>query len=244
MIIPLLKSWNHPSLTDRLKNVLVPFKEGVSVISLSSRHGSNEHFTIQTIVRMFQWATYPITTALDLIWHDAIPTLDKEEIVDPHLVEIVAVLERTLNFAHTGAARVLQRTLMDRTFLSLGLIFDGFPMLSDDFVSHNELMNEKFHVRKEHWPIHQSTNKPLMLSQRVQTLTYGEAHYQVSYTYPLYLRQYADMVISVLGLLCTFYDQTCSESATSRSIPRHQTVRFGLGFSCVQCCHPDIYQRH
>lgn len=166
---------------DRLKTAMVPLDKNVSftLFCSRSRHKASFFPSPQVVPRMFQWSTYPITAILERIWDRALPDLQAGRSIDPHLIEMVSLFERALNFAHTGAARVLQRSLMDHTFLSLGVIFDGFPSLSNDFVPHYALNRGSLKLCADHWPLERESGRPLTSSQRVQTLTYGTHHYEV-----------------------------------------------------------------
>lgn len=99
--------------------------------------------------------------------------------IDPCVIEVLSMLERTLNYAHTGNAAVLCKKLMDRSWLSLGLIKDGFPCLSDAFLAHGGLLLGELTVHSTGWPIDLKTHRPLTSSKRSQQLTYGDAFYEV-----------------------------------------------------------------
>ncbi|KAH0825814.1 hypothetical protein J3R83DRAFT_2257 [Lanmaoa asiatica] len=99
--------------------------------------------------------------------------------INQYAVEIAAMFERVLNFAHTGNAKVLIRTLMDRSWLSLGCIADGLPCISDNFTVHQPLDSKEFQLVTDKWPIGGETRRPLIASKRVQQLTYGQKHYDV-----------------------------------------------------------------
>ena len=99
--------------------------------------------------------------------------------ISPHDVELMSMLERTLNYAHTGSGRVLTRTLMDRSFLSLGIINDGFPVINMDFMDFNQIVYRKVVVLTDHWPVDKQTKAPLICSRRCQHLTYSEGYAQV-----------------------------------------------------------------
>ena len=54
------------------------------------------------------------------------------------------MLERALNFAHTGNTRVLSRRLMDHFWLSMGIVYDGVPSISPSLgisTESNQLVN-------------------------------------------------------------------------------------------------------
>ena len=100
--------------------------------------------------------------------------------VSPYVIEIVAMLERVLNFAHTGNAQVLVKKLMDPAWLSLGCLLDGFPCISPNFVEHQSLGTNSVLPVITKWPINNQTHRALTASKRVQQLTYGDVHYEVS----------------------------------------------------------------
>ena len=101
--------------------------------------------------------------------------------VDPVELETVAMLERALNYAHTGSARVLTKRLMDRAWLSLSVVNDGLPCISNSFIQAGSLSSGLVTVRRDKWPVHPITRIPLTASQRSQELTYGKAHFAVSH---------------------------------------------------------------
>lgn len=59
---------------------------------------------------------------MDILWKKHEPNLKEGYVVDPFELETMAMLKRALNYAHTGSAHVLTKTLMDRTWLSLLVI--------------------------------------------------------------------------------------------------------------------------
>lgn len=94
----------------------------------------------------------------------------------------MSMLERTLNFAHTGSGKVLSRKLMLPFFLSLGILHDGAPCLNKAFLSYKSLFEKRqVIINSSFWPRTPKPNKrPIMGSLRVQELTYGKLHSQVS----------------------------------------------------------------
>ena len=80
---------------------------------------------------ILEWATYPITTLLERVWtvHVKRNLLNPQENgrPDPVYVELISVAERCLNFAHTGAAKVLNRNLMWHMWVTRGILDNGFP---------------------------------------------------------------------------------------------------------------------
>ncbi|KAI5981073.1 hypothetical protein EDD15DRAFT_2380428 [Pisolithus albus] len=160
VITPLLRTWMHPDVQRSVRQVLVPLAADV-------------------VPGIFEWTTYPITCFLQLSWDNLLPQLQQPDVsIDPHVIEIISVFERVLNYAHTGAARVLIRALMDRTWTSLGLMFDGFPCVWGRFLNHDELVRNNIRIYSKQWPLDTSTQRPITSSRRVQELTYGCKHYE------------------------------------------------------------------
>ncbi|KAI5993850.1 hypothetical protein EDC04DRAFT_2910694 [Pisolithus marmoratus] len=120
IICPLLKAWSHPHVLGRIKDSLKLFKADI-------------------IPELFKCATYPVTALIEMFWAKHKQDLQDKRNIDACTVEVMSMLERTLNFAHTGNAAVLSTRLMDRAWLSLGLLSDGFPALSDTFIAHGAL---------------------------------------------------------------------------------------------------------
>lgn len=117
---------------------------------------------------------------IELLWKDIEPKLEAGYVVDPCLLETMAILERTLNYGHTGSTRVLTKTLMDRMWLGLSVVKDGLPSIADWFISSGALAAGMVSIQKDLWPVHTRTRLPLTASQRSQELTYGKGHYIVS----------------------------------------------------------------
>ena len=92
--------------------------------------------------------------------------------------EIIAMLERALNFAHTGNTRVLSRRLMDHFWLSMGIVYDGVPSISPSLGISTE-SNQLVNVNADLWPIDKQTNRPLTCSLAAIKFAYSEAHAQV-----------------------------------------------------------------
>lgn len=143
--------------------------------------GTPSDFTciVQFVPKLFKFVTFPITALIETFWKSHVEDLDQGKVVEPCTIEFVSMLERTLNYAHTGNAAVLTKKLMDRAWLSLGLLIDGFPALSDAFIAHNALFAGQIAVRQDYWPVDRSTRRPLTSSQRCQELTYGPEYFEV-----------------------------------------------------------------
>ncbi|KAI6020606.1 hypothetical protein EDC04DRAFT_2939600, partial [Pisolithus marmoratus] len=159
ILCPLLKNWSHPSVLSPIKDVLGVFQPDI-------------------IPEFFKCATYPITSLLEIIWKKHAEDLAHHRYIDPCTIEVTSMLECTLNYAHTGNAAVLCKRLMDRMWLSLGLLNDGFPALSDTFIAHGALGMGMITIHHDSWPVEAGTRRPLTSSKRAQQLSYGHAQYE------------------------------------------------------------------
>ena len=69
----------------------------------------------------------------------------------------MSMLECILNYSHTGNACIFMRKLMERAWLLLGYISDGFPCIADGFVVHGMLVTSNVMVSMEAWPVDTAT---------------------------------------------------------------------------------------
>ncbi|KAG6370252.1 hypothetical protein JVT61DRAFT_12196 [Boletus reticuloceps] len=191
VIKPLARIWAHPSVLQPVKCVCVALKKGV-------------------VPELFQCATYPLTCLIEKLWKDVEPSLEAGYVVDPCILETMAMLERTLNYGHTGNTRVLTKTLMNQMWLGLSVVQDGLPCIADWFISSAAMSAGMITIQKDRWPVHARTRLPLTASQRCQELTYGKGHY-VSYLAAFTIKiamkhvpndQYADQEDVILRLAC------------------------------------------
>ena len=137
----------------------------------------------QVYPRILEWATYPITTLLDRVWtvHVKRNLLNPQENgrPDPVYVELISVAERCLNFAHTGAAKVLNRNLMWHMWVTRGILDNGFPSFWPGLIISGEARTT-LHVELSKWPLAaHPAHMPLLASRRSQELTYGLPHFLV-----------------------------------------------------------------
>lgn len=181
LIAPLAKSWTHPSVISAIKRCCVVLRQDVCCYADARMNGADLLcFCLQVVPELFQCTSYPITCLMEYLWKKHEPNLRQGYVVDPFELETMAMLERVLNYAHTGSARVLTRTLMDRAWLSLSVVNDGLPCISKSFIQAGSLSSGLITIRREKWPIHPASLSPLTASQRTQELTYGKPHFSVS----------------------------------------------------------------
>lgn len=112
------------------------------------------------------------------MWDHYLPIIRAGGQVPQYDVEIMSVFERTINFAHTGSARVLATTLMNPLWVGLSLIDHGTPTFRDLLVM-GETASDRPYVPERLWPRHPTTKLPFVASKRAQILTYGAKHWEV-----------------------------------------------------------------
>ncbi len=111
--------------------------------------------------------------------HDNNLDLLESNLPNPYMVELLSMLERALNYGHTGSTRVLSRQLMDYTWISLGCVYDGFPTLSRKLVAFEHLTDRRFLIPEASWPRDRATRRPLTSTRGVLEKTYGPEFYSV-----------------------------------------------------------------
>lgn len=197
---------------------------------------------------MLLWTAYPITVLMEEVWAKRIrPVLDSRNthpsntlvaanprsrrappiahlanVPSPEWLELLAMLERCLCFAHTGSAPSLAYALMKRTFTSRSLLEGYLPMFWDGLeIPEASPLHAKLHIHR--WPTDRR-KEPLLASKRSQILTYGAAHLAVSSLFSLPLPCYAKQRSSFLGLHRVFQDPTPSLQAP-RPVTQRQPQR-------------------
>ncbi|TFK71093.1 hypothetical protein BDN72DRAFT_937466 [Pluteus cervinus] len=125
---------------------------------------------------VYQWMTYGLCTVLELIWEYAQPFLQGATLPPPELVELTAVVERTLAFAHTGNTKVLSRALMKPLWIVQSLLEHGVPMFPPALIL-SHLMKPPIVLPLSIWPM--VGHQPATASERSQIITYGDNHFQV-----------------------------------------------------------------
>lgn len=93
------------------------------------------------------------------------------------LIELCSVLERALNFMHTGNAAVIATTVMTPLWIGRAILKDGFPCLNMKII---QISGSYIQIDAKRWPFNPKLNGPHSSSRRAQILTYGESHFSVS----------------------------------------------------------------
>ncbi|KAH9845988.1 hypothetical protein C2E23DRAFT_745123 [Lenzites betulinus] len=164
VMMPLTGACAHPTVLDAIKNTSTVFRPGV-------------------FPNLMLWTTYPVRVLLELFWQKVSPALIVGSNATPNPVdlELIAILERLVNFAHTGAMKVLTTGVMDRLWPSRAIVDHGFPCFSPALFlgGDNGLLPS---VDLNDWPIHSITGYPLVASKRALEITYGNAHFTTYHT--------------------------------------------------------------
>jgi hypothetical protein len=101
--------------------------------------------------------------------------------VSPYIIEIVAALERALAFAYTGDARVITKDLMGPIGLRKSLVEQGLPAIISG-IKLDTSLSMHFVRNAPLWP-HGEGGWPATASKRGQTLTYGNDHWMVCFSF-------------------------------------------------------------
>ncbi|TFK59308.1 hypothetical protein BDN72DRAFT_865263, partial [Pluteus cervinus] len=182
IICYLVQAWSHPIVIDELKKHLIVLTPEVNS-HLYQQQSPPFQLLSHAFPSIYKWMTFPITSLLERVWKGYRASAPGHRPA-PEVVELTAVLERTLAYAHTGNAKVLSTRLMAPLWILTSLLEQGLPVLDPNHV--------RFHFGGEYplsyplnrWPLLPGY-QPVSASRRVQELTYGNLHFQ---TYNAHLR--------------------------------------------------------
>ncbi|KAI1783804.1 hypothetical protein LXA43DRAFT_1102094 [Ganoderma leucocontextum] len=208
----------------RFENVLRIYCDRMKPESLS---GSG--FYQQVYPNVYLWTSYPIVTLLKSFWtfyaqpslqtrYEDIPGLNSRsvrnssvqrlsETPDHYVLEMIAVLERLLNFCHTGLAKALTHTLMKRLWPTRAVL-DGYYPFFWPGLSFSSAAPTRPVLNLARWPLDIKTGKPLCASLRSQEFTYGAAHvetYRAHFQIRCLMARTANVNngdVSLLSVLC------------------------------------------
>jgi hypothetical protein len=137
----------------------------------------------QAYPAIFDWVTYPVQSMLEAAWSASKNPRKPDGLPSPYLVEIIALLERTLAYAYTGSAKVLSRALMDPLYTSRSLIQQGFPTINKAIVSMETSRTTQENVvviSQQGWPLASDRKSPAMCSTACQKMYYSSTMSHVS----------------------------------------------------------------
>ncbi|TFK59557.1 hypothetical protein BDN72DRAFT_905733 [Pluteus cervinus] len=136
-----------------------------------------EHFLVlrpKAFPELYKWMTYGICVVIERIWKRWAFQLPLGVRPDPDLVELVAVLERTLAYAHTGNTKVLASSLMRPMWLVISLFKQGLPV----FAPAIQFTERFIHVPLGAWP-HGDDGMPASASMRAQVFNFEDQQFEV-----------------------------------------------------------------
>ncbi|TCD63806.1 hypothetical protein EIP91_004928 [Steccherinum ochraceum] len=159
IIGPLVRFYGHGSVRRPLRQSLVVFKQGVYPDFL-------------------KWTTYGITEVLDSIYKSRFTAcLHNPFVKTPPIywVEMISVLERCMNYAHTGHGKVISLPLMGPLYTAASLLDTGFPYVGQVLLIDTNTMNElSVDIKFEKWPRRVGrAHAPCSASDKAIRLTYG-----------------------------------------------------------------------
>jgi hypothetical protein len=133
----------------------------------------------QAFPQIYQWMTFGITSLLERIWEHQLPLLNLNKKPSPQMIEMCAMLERALAYAHTGNAKVLSSSLMRPFWLVRSLLQQGWPTMAPT-IRLIATTTIPVSVSPADWPIVTRSNLPAIASKRSQVITYGLDHFEAS----------------------------------------------------------------
>ena len=97
-----------------------------------------------------------MTALLEEVYAQAQPLFPDKKFKHALMVELCSVLERTLNFMHTGNTAVIASTVMSPLWIGRAIIKDGFPCINPKII---RIVNSK-HIEIDpiQWPQDLSRN--------------------------------------------------------------------------------------
>ena len=165
---------------------------------------------------MYRWTTYGVCEVLETVWNQIKGLLAEGKHVSPYMVEFISVLERTLNYAHTGNTGCIATTLMNPLWVGMSLIEHGSPTFRDIVDLGTSGDGGRVGVPENLWPRHSITKMPLTASKRSQILTYGAIHWEVSYSASI-----GPFVVADQSLMYQTYLALLKMKFTSVTLPPH-----------------------
>jgi hypothetical protein len=104
---------------------------------------------------------------------------NKDDRMPATSLELCSILERTLNYAQTGNAKVLVKLLMSPLWVSRGLLEDGMPVFSPAMDFNLEVaMNAT--IRLTEWPLNKNSPGLALASWKSFLVNYGQGQLDVS----------------------------------------------------------------
>ena len=133
---------------------------------------------IKAFPAIYSWTTYPLTCVLEKLYEEA-TAMEREP--NPSLVELTAVVERSINYMHTGNAAVISTSVMNPLWIGLSVIYDGLPCFNGTILN----IRNPSHgiVNFGQWPFDERNQRPKTASKSGLLHNYGPAVFNVSFLF-------------------------------------------------------------
>ena len=141
--------WRHSKVMDSLLENIMLFKPEVQCCLT---HPVKLADIEQAFPVVYLWMMYPLMVLLENIWKGSLSEEDGPSI---ETVEMCSVVERALNFMHTGNTSVLLMHLMSPLWTSQGLLVDGWPCFSKSLAVFGDERKATLLIKQ--WPFNRST---------------------------------------------------------------------------------------
>ncbi len=142
-----------------------------------SFHLINDWNITKAYPMIYPWATLGLTKFIEKIYTLERKNIEKGWMVNPVNVELCAILERALNYMHSGNTKVIATSIMNPMWIGRALLHDGLPCLNDVMV---KFIPSSWEVLSEHLPYNKATGTPLSAARSVIIYNYDEIVYGVS----------------------------------------------------------------
>jgi hypothetical protein len=119
--------------------------------------------------------TYPLTVLLKAIWDEGRST--ESGSLSVKTVELCSVVERALNFMHTGNTAVLLTRLMSPLWTSQGLLKDGWPCFNRELVRFGDGTQVAWKITQ--WPFDKRKHRPISTAYAGQVFYHSTNHAMV-----------------------------------------------------------------
>ena len=155
---------------DTLKDNIVLFKPEVERLSCHLKLAD----MLQAFPAVYNWMMYPLTVLLDDIWRTGSWSEGRPSV---KTVELCSVVERALNYMHTGNTAVLLTRIMNPLWTSQGLLKDGWPCFNTRLVNFGNGKQAEWRIKQ--WLFDRSTRKPTSAAYASQAFYHGAEHARV-----------------------------------------------------------------
>lgn len=132
---------------------------------------------IQAYPWIYPWSTAGLTQFIKAIYTHERQNMKAGGQVNPLNVELCAILERALNFMHSGNTKVIATSIMNRLWIGEALIQDGIPCLNPAMV---RFFADQWELVAERIPYNSATGIPSSAARTVIIHNYGDIVFNVS----------------------------------------------------------------